>query len=346
MTLPFENLVLPIALIVGGFVIGSILEGVILVRLNRVAARTTWGGDDIVVNSLRGMFVVWFGLAGVYAATLTLSLTATARTVINDVAIAILVLSLTVLSARIAGDFVKLYERNSGGALPAASIFTNLSRFLVFVIGILIVLESLGISITPILTALGVGGLAVALALQDTLANLFAGLYVLASRQIRPGDYIKLQSGEEGYVTDIAWRSTTVRVLSNNLIIIPNSKLGSTIVTNFDLPAPQMSVLVQVGVSYDSDLDKVERVTMEVGKQVMLEVTGGVPESDPFIRYHTFADFSINFTVILQGRTYVDQYLLTHEFIKRLHTRYRAEGIVIPFPVRTIEMKGTPGQTE
>jgi small-conductance mechanosensitive channel len=342
MTLPFENLVLPIALIVGGFVIGSILEGVILVRLNRVAARTTWGGDDIVVNSLRGMFVVWFGLAGVYAATLTLSLTATARTVINDVAIAILVLSLTVLSARIAGDFVKLYERNSGGALPAASIFTNLSRFLVFVIGILIVLESLGISITPILTALGVGGLAVALALQDTLANLFAGLYVLASRQIRPGDYIKLQSGEEGYVTDIAWRSTTVRVLSNNLIIIPNSKLGSTIVTNFDLPAPQMSVLVQVGVSYDSDLDKVERVTMEVGKQVMLEVTGGVPESDPFIRYHTFADFSINFSVILQGRTYVDQYLVTHEFIKRLHKRYGEEGIEIPFPIRTVQMKGTP----
>ena len=287
------------------------------------------------------MFVVWFGLAGVYAATLTLPLTDAARSVIHNVALAILVLSLTVLLARIAGDFVNLYAKNSGGALPAASIFTNLSRLLVFVIGILIVLQSLGISITLILTALGVGGLAVALALQDTLANLFAGLYILASRQIRPGDYIKLESGEEGYVADIAWRSTTVRALSNYLIVVPNSKLASTIVTNFELPAPDLAVLVQVGVSYDSDLEKVERVTMDVGKQVMKEVAGGVPEFDPFIRYNAFADFSIKFTVILRGRTYVDQYLLTHEFIKRLHKRYREEGIEIPFPVRTIQIKGT-----
>lgn len=341
MVLEIESLILPAALVIGGFVLGAILEGIILVRLDRIATRTNWREDDIVVNSLRGMFIVWFGLAGIYAATLTLPLTDTARIVIHNIALAILVLSLTVLLARIAGDFVNLYAKNSGGALPAASIFTNLSRLLVFIIGILIVLQSLGISITPILTALGVGGLAVALALQDTLENLFAGLYILASRQIRPGDYIKLQSGEAGYVADISWRSTTVRVLSNNLIVIPNSKLGSTIVTNFDLPAQEMSVLVQVGVSYDSDLEKVERVTMEVGKQVMKDVTGGVPEFDPFIRYHTFADFSINFTVILRGRTFVDQYLLTHEFIKRLHKRYDEEGIEIPFPIRTVQMKGT-----
>ncbi len=329
MVLPFENLIFPIALAVGGFALGVIVEGIILARLRRIAARIKWSGEGIVTAALRGMFIVWFGLAGVYAATLFLNLTAAARTVIDDVALAILLLSFTVLFARIAGDLVKLYERNSGGALPAASIFTNLSRLLVFVIGILIVLQSLGISITPILTALGVGGLAVALALQDTLANLFAGLYVLASRQIRPGDYIKLESGEEGYIEDIAWRSTTMRLLSNNLVIIPNSKLASTIVTNFDLPTAEIAVSVQIGVGYDSDLEKVERVMMEVGKQVMKEVAGGVPQFDPSIRYNTFADSTIKLTVTLRGRTYTDQYLLTHEFIKRLHARYRDEGIEI-----------------
>ena len=329
MVLPFENLIFPIALAVGGFALGVIVEGIILARLRRIAARIKWSGEGIVTAALRGMFIVWFGLAGVYAATLFLNLTAAARTVIDDVALAILLLSFTVLFARIAGDLVKLYERNSGGALPAASIFTNLSRLLVFVIGILIVLQSLGISITPILTALGVGGLAVALALQDTLANLFAGLYVLASRQIRPGDYIKLESGEEGYIEDIAWRSTTMRLLSNNLVIIPNSKLASTIVTNFDLPTSEIAVSVQIGVGYDSDLEKVERVMMEVGKQVMKEVAGGVPQFDPSIRYNTFADSTIKLTVTLRGRTYTDQYLLTHEFIKRLHARYRDEGIEI-----------------
>ena len=206
------------------------------------------------------------------------------------------------------------------------------------------ILHSLGISITPILTALGVGGLAAALALQPTLANLFSGLQIIAAKQLHPGDYIKLDSGEEGYVTDIAWRNTIIRALPNNMIIVPNSKLASAIVTNYYQPEQEMAVLVQVGVSYKSDLKKVEEVTIEVGKEIMREVEGGVPDFEPFIRYHTFDDSSINFTVILRTTEYVGQYLIKHEFIKRLHKRYNKEGIVIPFPIRTIHMD--QGKTE
>jgi small-conductance mechanosensitive channel len=93
---------------------------------------------------------------------------------------------------------------------------------------------------------------------------------------------------------------------------------------------------VDVGVDYASDLGHVERVVMEVGCEVMAEVAGGVPEFEPFIRYHTFGDSSINFTVILRAREFVDQYLVKHEFVKRLHTRFNQESIVIPFPIRTI----------
>lgn len=128
-------------------------------------------------------------------------------------------------------------------------------------------------------------------------------------------------------------------MLPNNLLIIPNAKLVSSQITNFYLPETEMAVLVQVGVSYQSDLEKVERVTIEVAKQVLQEVEGGVKEFDPFIRYHTFSDFSINFTVILRVKEYVSKYLITHEFIKRLHRRYQQEGIEIPFPIRTVYLK-------
>ena len=177
------------------------------------------------------------------------------------------------------------------------------------------------------------------MALQEPLANLFAGFHILMSKQVRPGDYVRLQTGEEGYVMDISWRNTTIRQLPNNVVIVPNSKLASIIVTNYYLPQQEMSVLVQVGVGYDSDLEKVEKVTIEVAKEVMREVPGGVPEFEPFIRYHTFGDFSIDFTVILRAREFVDQYLVKHEFIKRLHRRYQQEGIEIPFPIRTIYMR-------
>jgi small-conductance mechanosensitive channel len=125
-------------------------------------------------------------------------------------------------------------------------------------------------------------------------------------------------------------------MLANNLVIVPNAKLAQAIVVNHHLPSHDLAVLVEVGVDYDSDLAHVERIVVEVGRAVMKDVPGGVPEFDPFIRYHTFGDSSINFTVILRGREFVDQYLIKHEFIKRLHARFDREGIVIPFPIRTV----------
>src|SRR2546429_328365 len=108
--------------------------------------------------------------------------------------------------------------------------------------GVLVLLSVLGIHITPILTALGVGGLAVALALQDSLANLFAGMHLLADKPIRVGDYVKIADTTEGYVVDIGWRSTRIRMLQNTVVVVPNKKVAESIITNYDLPGPRPSL--------------------------------------------------------------------------------------------------------
>ena len=180
-----------------------------------------------------------------------------------------------------------------------------------------------------------------ALALQETLANLFAGIVIILSKQLRPNDFVQLSSGEQGYVEDISWRNTTIRSLPNNMIIVPNAQLSSSIVTNYYQPEQQMSVLIPVGVSYASDLEHVERVSVEVATEIMTEIEGGIPEEEPFVRYNNFGDFSIDFTMILQTTEVVNQYLIKHEFIKRLHKRYGEEGIEIPFPIRTIQSMDT-----
>lgn len=207
-------------------------------------------------------------------------------------------------------------------------------------VGGMIILDNLGISITPILTTLGIGSLAVAIALQDTLGNVFAGLYIRADRFIEIGQYVRLENGDEGYVHHIGWRSTRIRMLPNNMVVVPNNKIVQSIITNYYMPDPELAVLVQVGVHYGSDLQKVETVTSEVAKEVLQSVPGGVPTFEPFIRYHTFADSSINFTVILRAREFTDNFLIKHEFIKRLQARYKEEGITIPFPIRTIDFGG------
>ncbi len=218
------------------------------------------------------------------------------------------------------------------------TLLVNLARILILVTTGLVVLDNLGISITPILASLGVGSVAVALALQDTLSNYFSGFYLLVDEPIRIGDFIETESGIEGHVVKIGWRSTHIKKLSNNIVVIPNSKIASQRLTNFDLGETETAVLVEASVAYGSDLEKVQRVTSEVGKIIVSTVEGGVATFDPFIRFHTFNSSSIDFTVILRAQRITDQFLLKHEFIKALHQGYLKEGIEIPFPQRVVHL--------
>jgi len=335
----FNEFLLPLAFILGGLTLGWVFDRYILHKIKKIATRTKWEGYDVIIRAIHGMIMLWFALAGIYGALHSVDVRPIILTTGLKILRVIVILSVTIALARIAVGFVDLYSKRAGGVFVTTTLFSNITKIVVFVIGLLVVLDALGISITPMLTALGVGGLAVALALQDTLSNLFAGIHIIASRKLRPGDYIRIESGDEGHVTDITWRNTTIRAFANNMIVVPNAKLASSVVTNFHMPEIQMAVPVTVGVSYSSDLEKVERVTVEVAKAVMNEVEGGVPGYEPFLRFHTFGDSSINFTVYLQAQEYNDLYLVKHEFVKRLHKRYNEEGIEIPFPIRTIVMK-------
>lgn len=324
--------------IVAGLVAAFLLR-MLLRWLGRHADRTQWRGDDVAVDALR-MIAPWAALAGGAAsAAATLPLTRTVQHNVNQALTVLVIFAATLSVSRVVAGLVQSVTQSRSGVAGSATIFMNITRILVLAIGFLVMLQTLGISIAPMLTALGVGGLAVALALQDTLANLFAGIHILASKTVQPGDYIRLSSGEEGYVEDINWRQTTVRELSNNLVVIPNGQLAKTNMTNFMRPEQKLTILVQAGVSYDSDLEQVERVTKEVVTEVMTEITGALPEHEPAVRFHTFGDSRIGFTVILGVGEFSDQYRIKHEFIKRLHRRYREEGIRIPSPARTVALQ-------
>lgn len=334
---------MPLMIFSATLILGYILRKILFSRICRWAQKTKSQLDDIILCAIRGPFIIWCVMLGIYFALEVSKLPDNAVNIAGKILLVLGIASVTLVLANISTRLVKAYSGRLEAALPVTSLTQNITKIIIFVVGVLIILNTLGISITPVLATLGVGGLAVALALQDTLSNIFAGFYITMSRQLRIGDFVKLESGEEGYVLDIGWRATRVRMLPNNVVLIPNSKLAQSIITNYYLPEQELAVLVQVGVHYDSDLEYVEKVTREVGKEVMKEVKGGVPEFNPFIRYHTFADFSINFTVILRAKEFVDNYLIKHEFIKRLHKRYAKEGIIIPYPIRAINYQQEKG---
>ena len=329
-------LVWTFATLAASWAIGHLLAAVVTSRLLLWVPESRRALVHSNARVIRERLPRWCLLIGVWVAAGYWPLTAEGHLLVGRIVFVLGAVSVTLALAAIASQSVDACGAVLAPALPVSSLTRNVAWALIAVLGFLVILNGLGLSITPMLTALGVGGLAVALALQEPLANFFAGLFITLAGQIRVGDYVKLDSGQEGYVVDFSWRSTRLRMLANNLVLVPNSKLAQAIVVNHHLPSQDLAVLVEVGVDYSSDLRHVERVVTEVGRSVMQEVTGAVPEFEPFIRYHTFGDSSINFTVILRAHEFVDQYLIKHEFIKRLHARFDQAGIMIPFPIRTI----------
>jgi small-conductance mechanosensitive channel len=330
----------PLAWTVGtlaaSWVIGHLLGAVLMSRVPRWLTDHQQRLADSALRILRRRLPWWSLLVGAWLSAGYWPLTPEGYFLVGRTTFVLGAVSVTLALAALASRSVETYAPLISPALPVSSLTRNVAWTLIAVLGLLIILNGLGLSITPMLTALGVGGLAVALALQEPLANFFAGIFITLAGQIRVGDYVKLDSGHEGYVVDFSWRSTRLRMLANNLVVVPNATLAHAIVVNHHLPSRDLAVLLEVGVDYASDLRHVERITVEVGRAVMREVTGGVPEFEPFIRYHTFGDSSINFTVILRAKEFVDQYLIKHEFVKCLHARFNDEGITIPFPIRTI----------
>jgi small-conductance mechanosensitive channel len=330
--------VLPL-LVIGTIILAYVAYVTILQILRGVARRSSIVGDARVMRVVERYLFPLLIIVGLWwivdVAPLSPKIARAADGLLSlaGLAIAIFVVAKAIL----------LILRNIAGRYqPLGNIQAPIelvTKIILFAIGGMLVLDKLGISLTPLLTTLGIGSLAVAIALQDTLGNAFAGLHIKADRPIELEQFIRLESGEEGYVERIGWRSTRIRMLPNKSAVVPNSKLVQSTIINYDLPDSEVAVLVDVGVHYDSDLRKVERVTCDVARNILQSVAGGVREFEPFIRYHTFNQSSIDFTVILRAKCFVDNYLIKHEFIKALHERYRSEGIIIPFPIRTVHFQ-------
>jgi len=308
--------------------------------LHKWSEKTETRIDDIIINSLKMPSVYWCIAVGLYIGIAVSDLNTKYVLYITKAIHVIVIFSVTIAAANLSGRIFKNYIQRSNLPIPTTGLANGILKGTIIVIGLLIIMSVLGISITPLITALGVGGLAVALALQDTLANLFAGIHILVERTIRVGDFIKLESGQEGYVDDITWRTTRVRMLPNNMVVIPNSKLSQSIVTNYYLPEKRMSLLISIGVSYSSDPEKVEKILVEETKNAVGKIPGLLGDPEPFVRFIPgFGDSSLDFTLICQVQEFVDQYLAQHELRKRIFKRFKQEGIEIPFPHRTVYIR-------
>ena len=331
-----ELLIVPTCIVLGALTVGIIADRFIrrYIRHHLAVDESTW--KYVLIRSMHGVPIFFSFIIGLYWAIDAVEISPTLTKMLSYVLFTSNVISITRVIARTVDGVVTMYFERTNKELPKTTLLNTILIGVIYVMGVLVILQYYGISIAPILTAAGVGGMAVALALQETLANIFAGLHLILSKQIRIGDYIRLGTGEEGRVTDITWRFTTIVPLgASNTVVIPNKTIAGANITNFSMPTRSLNITVPVGVSYDSDLETVERVTIETAKEVLARVDHN-PDAKPLVRYTDFGESSIDFLAILPSSQFDQQGLIIHDFIKALTERYRIEGIDIPYPIRTL----------
>ncbi len=331
-----------------GIIAGSVLFAVLFSRiLFRLMLRVTsvFPGelDDHLVSNAKGPVTAYIILLGVYLAIkIPLELPHTIDTVVDRVfSVAAIAVGAYMINVMGTSGLIWLQEylastpaaNTSSWALPLAR------RSLLLVVAamaIMVSLDVLGVNITPLIAGLGIGGLAVALAIQPTLSNLFAGTYVITEGVVSPGDYIDMDGGVSGYVVDVNWRSTRLRTWGNNLVIIPNSRFADSVITNYSKPDEHVNVYLTCGVAYESDLARVEQVGQEVMERVLAEHPGAVLDYGAYFGYENFGESNVDFWLFVQSRDRLASFEVRSELIKQLHARLTEEGITINYPVRTL----------
>lgn len=334
----------PWPIVLGGSAIATLvlfgLRRIILGRLRKLTSHTRYTLDSVLVTAIGfplTVLAVAALVAVVEALLIKTGLFEAESLDYSEVIIKVLVILACILFVdRFANGFITKHSEKTEAFKDSKTILQGITRGVVFTIGALVLLGTMGISVTPIIASLGITSLAVALALQPTLENFFSGAQMVVDKPIRVGDFVELDSGEQGFVEKIGWRTTWIRMLPNNMVIMPNSELSKSKIINYYYPTKELSVPVEVGVHYSSDLDHVERVTLEVAREILVSHEWGVDDYETFVLFNSFADSSINLTVMLRAKEYFNRFWVKSAFIKALHKRYAEEGIVIPFPIRAI----------
>lgn len=321
-----QNWLIAAAVIFVSVVVGFVID-VVVVRMLNHDRGPGQRGRRAVAKALSGQPEIWAVLValGVWNPLGFLQVQSTLW--VNRIVVALAVLSVTLFIARLAGWLIRAYLSHDSVSAPSGSIFVNLARMMIWAVGVTIMLGALEVQIGPLVASLGVVGIAVSLGLQDTLANFFSGLQITMSRQIQPGDYIRLSTAEEGTVTDVTWRNTTMRSPSNDLVIVPNSVIGRAQITNFTANDEQHTFALPFTVAFGSDLDAVKEIAERVARDVRDVQPDAIEGFEPVCRIRSFGPDGVAIAVTIRVVRFQDRLAVVDDLSQRLHAEFAERGI-------------------
>jgi len=308
---------------------------ILKIIVKKIAGRKKSYAEFILKQLSKPVLLLIFFI-GLYTAVKSLTIFSEYKSWFNGAFFVIAVLLAARLVSRIITVITLGYLKIRKGFERPPKLINKAVSIIIFIIAIVVILGYFKIDITPLVAGVGLGALAIGLALQSTLSNFFAGMHLLSDRPINVGDFIELDKDTSGFVEDIGWRSTRIRTMVDNLLIIPNAKLADSIITNYSMPKQDLNIWIPCGVAYESDLNKVEKITLEVAREIQQKVSGAIKDFEPIFRYKEFGESNINFIIVLRVEEPMARFIVRNEFIKALKTRFDKEGIEISWPIRKI----------
>lgn len=330
-----HHLLVPVLVSLGVALFLFVVRGILLRLLNR---ETKTGSRPILestLNVIRVPSIYWCIIAAAYIGVSILDIDSKyAKPLLQFVHVLVIVSITSVATSTILVLFTHFMKTVNRGH-KVSGLSRGMIHGITWTVGLSLILSVFGISLAPLLTALGVGGLAVALALKDTLENVFAGVYLLTDGTIRVGDFIRLESGQEGKVEDIGWRTTRIENGTTNLLVIPNSKLSQSVVTNYCLPEHRVALTIPLTINAVPDVSKVIDVLASVLRSATEDVVGILSSPVPFVRFTGIGnDGTLSFQINFQVKEYSNQSFAMHEIRKRVYSALLAQGFT--FPVKTV----------
>ena len=320
---------------IGAIIVVTLSYFILKLLVRRIAGRKKSYGEFILKKLSKPVLLIVFFI-GVYPALISLS---TLNDYINWIDGGFFVI-VTLLSAYLISNIITIimlgYLKVKRGFERTPGLLNKALSVIIFLIAIIVILGYFKVDITPMVAGVGLGAVVIGLALQSTLANFFAGVHILSDKPIRVGDFIELDKDTYGVVEDIGWRSTRIRMLTDNLLVIPNGKLSESNIINYSMPKQDFSIWIPCGVAYESDLKKVEKVSLEVAKEIQKNISGAVKDFEPVFRFKEFGDSNINFVAVLRVEEPMARFVVRNEFIKALKERFDKENIEISWPIRKI----------
>lgn len=336
----FEAL-LSAAILLGSYVAARLVSLLFAKVFARVASRTATPFDDRLVVAWKRPLTYLLFLVGAYGAAHRLPLYPTVLRYVDAVLFTSAVFLLSVAVMRGFSLLIEWYlaqpkaAGSSALATEFAPLFSKLGKVFIALVSVTILLQHLGVNVASLVVSLGVGSLAVGLAAQDTLANMFAGFTLMLDRPFRVGDRVQLSTGETGDVETIGMRATRIRTTDETLLVVPNSVLVKERLVNLTQPTRSITTKAEVQVAYDADLAVVKSLLVESALACRL-----LDESrSPVVLVKRFGDGSVELTVVFWVRDYLEQAAARSEVLEEIHRRLTGAGIAQPLPSRRIIQK-------